>query len=468
MQLASHSSKKTKDLTTGNLFVKILLFCLPLALMGMLNLLYTAADLIVASKFSGDEEALGAIGSTNQLVTLIVNLFMGLSIGTNVVTARYFGEKNFSGIKRVVHTTIIISFLFGLVMGVFSIIFCDQLLSMMNNELELSRVYLRIYFIGMPFNLLYQFAASILRALGDTKRPMIYLSIAGIVNVLLNLFCVIVLKLSVAGVAIATVTSQALSCVMIMITLYRTDDIYQFRFKELKIYKKELLDIIKIGIPAGIQSCVFSISNVIVQSSVNLFGSSVMNGNSAAVSIEAFVYTAMNSVYHAALAFTGQNYGAKKSKNIAKVTLYCLIIVVLIAGVFGVTFFLLHDQLLSLYTDIQFEKDVGFVRLHYLCLPYFLCGIMDVMCGVLRGLGYSTVTLIIAVIGIVGFRLTWIYAVFYPNLSDPLQYTDLNLLYVSYPISWIATFIVNLIFYFIVKPVKIRQLEASLKEASAI
>lgn len=468
MQLASHSSKNTKDLTTGNLFVKIFMFCLPLALMGMLNLLYTAADLIVAGRFSGDSEALGAIGSTNQLVTLIVNLFMGLSIGTNVVTARYFGEKNYSGIKRVVHTTILISFLFGLIMGIFSILFCDQLLSMMNNELELSRVYLRIYFIGMPFNLLYQFAASILRALGDTKRPMIYLSVAGIVNVLLNLFCVIVLKLSVAGVAIATVVSQALSCLMIMITLYRTDDIYQFRFKELKIHKKELLDIIKIGIPAGIQSCVFSISNVIVQSSVNLFGSSVMNGNTAAVSIEAFVYTAMNSVYHAALAFTGQNYGAKKSKNIAKVTLYCLIIVVLIAGVFGITFFLLHDQLLSLYTDIQFEKDVGFVRLHYLCLPYFLCGIMDVMCGVLRGLGYSTVTLIIAIIGIVGFRLTWIYTVFYPNLSDPLYYTDLNLLYVSYPISWIATFLVNLIFYFIVKPKKIRELEASLKESSSI
>ena len=468
MQLASRSSKKTKDLTTGNLFIKIFMFCLPLALMGMLNLLYTSADLIVAGRFSGDEEALGAIGSTNQLVTLIVNLFMGLSIGTNVVTARYFGEKNYSGIKRVVHTTILISFLFGLIMGVFSIIFCDELLSMMNNELELSRVYLRIYFIGMPFNLLYQIAASILRALGDTKRPMIYLSIAGVVNVLLNLFCVIVLKLSVAGVAIATVTSQALSCLMIMITLYRTDDIYQFRFKELKIHKKELLDIIKIGIPAGIQSCVFSISNVIVQSSVNLFGSSVMNGNTAAVSIEAFVYTAMNSVYHAALAFTGQNYGAKKSKNIAKVTLYCLIIVVLIASVFGLTFFLLHDQLLSLYTDIQFEKDVGFVRLHYLCLPYFLCGIMDVMCGVLRGLGYSTVTLFIAIIGIVGFRLTWIYTVFYPNLSDPLYYTDLNLLYVSYPISWIATFVVYLVFYFIVKPRKIRELEASLKAASAI
>lgn len=468
MQLASRSSKKTKDLTTGNLFVKIFMFCLPLALMGMLNLLYTSADLIVAGRFSGDEEALGAIGSTNQLVTLIVNLFMGLSIGTNVVTARYFGEKNYSGIKRVVHTTILISFLFGLIMGVFSIIFCDELLSMMNNELELSRVYLRIYFIGMPFNLLYQFAASILRALGDTKRPMIYLSIAGVVNVLLNLFCVIVLKLSVAGVAIATVTSQALSCLMIMITLYRTDDIYQFRIKELKIHKKELLDIIKIGVPAGIQSCVFSISNVIVQSSVNLFGSSVMNGNTAAVSIEAFVYTAMNSVYHAALAFTGQNYGAKKSKNIAKVTLYCLIIVVLIASVFGLTFFLLHDQLLSLYTDIQFEKDVGFVRLHYLCLPYFLCGIMDVMCGVLRGLGYSTVTLFIAIIGIVGFRLTWIYTVFYPNLSDPLYYTDLNLLYVSYPISWIATFVVYLVFYFIVKPRKIRELEASLKAASAI
>ena len=442
---------KSKDLTTGNLFVKIVLFCIPLALMGVLNLLYNTADLIVVSRFSGDEEALGAVGSTSQLINLLINLFMGLSVGTSVLAAKCFGEKNYEGISKTVHSSILLSSIFGILLGIFGITFCDELLSLMNNELVLSRQYLRIYFIGMPFNLVFNFASSILRALGDTKRPMIYLSISGLINVLLNLFFVIVLKLSVEGVAIATVISQVLSCVMIMICLYRTHECYQFRFSKLAIHKKETLEIIRIGLPAGIQSSIFSISNVIIQSSVNLFGPTVMNGNTAATSIEGFVYTSMNSVYHASLAFIGQNYGSKKSHNIKVVIIDCLIIVSLIALLSGGTLFLLHDSVLGLYTQVPLEKEVGFLRLHYLCLPYFLCGIMDVMCGVLRGLGYSTAPLIVSILGVVGFRITWIYTVFYQNLSDPLIYTDLKLLFISYPISWIITFSAHVFTYFLVR-----------------
>jgi len=464
LTLSLKQKTKTQDLTTGNLFVKILLFCVPLALMGILNLLYNSADLIVVKAFTTDKTAVGAIGSTSQLINLLINLFMGLSVGTNVVTARYFGQRNYNGIKNVVHTAILMSFVVGIFIGLIGIIFCNSLLNMMNNTMELSRVYLRIYFIGMPFNLLYNFAASILRALGDTKRPMLYISIAGLVNVLLNLFFVIVLKLGVAGVAIATIVSQFLSCVLILTNMYRTTECYQFRFKYLKIHKRELIDIIRIGLPAGIQSTIFSISNTIIQSSVNLFGESVINGNTAAVTVEAYVYTAMNSVYHAALAFTGQNVGAKKVKNIKKVVVDCLIIVTMIAGVFGVSFFLLHKPLLSLFARDEFEITVGYVRLHYLCLPYFLCGIMDVMCGVLRGLGYSTEPLIVSIIGVVGFRIGWIFSVFYPNLSDPLTYTDLNLLYVSYPISWIVTFTAHTITYFCVRKKVFARIEGEIKE----
>lgn len=458
-----NKKNKTKDLTTGNLFVKILLFCIPLALMGILQLLFNTADLIVVSRYSGDEEALGAIGSTTTLINLLVNLFMGLSVGTNVVTAKYFGEKNYDGIGRVVHTSVLISVIFGFFLAIFGITFCDSLLTLMHNDLELSRTYLKIYFIGMPFNLLYNFAAAILRALGDTKRPMIYLTIGGIINVFLNLIFVIQFDLSVAGVAIATVISQVISCILIMITLYRSHECYQFRFSKLIVSKKEFLEIIRIGLPAGVQSSIFSISNVIIQSSVNLFGSSVMNGNTAATSVEGFVYTSMNSVYHASLAFIGQNYGAKKIKNIKKVIIYCLIIVTMIATVLGGSLFLLHDSVLGLYTNVPFEKDVAFIRLHYLCLPYFLCGIMDVMCGCLRGLGYSTAPLIVTIIGVVGFRISWIYLIFYNNLSDPLVYTDLNLLFVSYPISWIITFIVHVNTYFIVRKKVYRKLDPTLE-----
>lgn len=303
----------------------------------------------------------------------------------------------------------------------------------------------------MPFNMVYNFAAAILRAVGDTKRPLIYLSVAGIVNIILNLFFVIVCKLGVAGVAIATIISQIISCVLIMLALLKSNEAYRFRFKELAIYKNELWEITKIGLPAGIQGSIFSISNVIIQSSVNMFTPQnvVMDGNSAASSLEGFVYTAMNSVYHAALAFTGQNVGAKNKKNIIKVTIYSLIIVTMIGVFMGGLTFIFGKQLLRIYVNAPDKINVGYIRLHYLCLPYFLCGIMDVMVGVLRGLGYSTIPMIVSIIGVCGFRIAWIYLVFrqYTNFVD---YNDLHLLYISYPISWIITFAIHLLTYFIV------------------
>ena len=446
------------DMTSGNLFFKIIIFSLPLAAMGVLQLLYNAMDLIVVANFSNDSAALGAVGSTSTLINLVVNLFMGLSVGTNVLCAHIYGAKDYKRMSDVVHTSIAISFTSGLVLGIFGFIFAGPLLHLMNNDLELSKTYLKIYFIGLPFNMLFNFAAAILRAVGDTKRPLYYLTIAGLINVLLNLLFVIVFKLSVAGVALATIISQFISSVLTMITLYRTKESYQFRFKKLKISKDVLIQIAKIGLPAGIQSSIFSISNVLIQSSVNLYGEIGMNGNTAAQSVEGFVYTSMNSVYHAALAFTGQNYGAKNTKNIKKVTWYSLIIVTGIAFILGGSLFLVGRSVLSIYTKVPAEIDIGYIRLHYLCLPYFLCGIMDVMVGVLRGLGFSKMPMFVTIIGVCGFRIAWIYSVFYSlaNFQDP---TTLNYLYISYPISWIITFIAHMICYYTVGRKEIKKLE---------
>ena len=430
-------------------FLKIIRFSIPLALMGILQLLYNAADLIVVGNFSGDQEALGAVGSTGSLINLCINLFMGLSVGTNVVCARMFGAGEKERVGRVVHTSILLSFILGFVMSIVGIVFSKQLLHLMNNDLELSNVYLKIYFIGLPFNLCYNFAAAILRAVGDTKRPLYFLTISGLVNVLLNLLLVIVFDMSVAGVAIATVVSQILSFLLIIITLMKSKECYKLKLKELNIYKSELKQIVRIGLPAGIQSSIFSISNVLIQSSVNLFGPVAMNGNTAAQSVEGFVYTSMNSVYHASLAFTGQNYGAKNAKNIKKVTLYSLIIVTLFALIIGQPLFWFGRSILRIYTTVPTEIEVAYIRLHYLTLPYFLCGIMDVMVGVLRGIGYSIMPMIVSLVGVCGFRVIWILFYFYQS-TDFSNVADLNLLYVSYPISWTITFLVHLGTYLVV------------------
>lgn len=457
--LFNKNKKYEIDMCSGNLFKKIIVFCIPLILMGILQLLYNTCDLLVVSNFSGDKNALGAVGSTSSLINLIVNLFMGLSVGTNVICAKLYGAKDYDKISSVIHTSILVSFLVGALLGGFGFISSEALLKLMNNEEPLSAEYLKIYFIGMPFNMLYNFAASILRAVGDTKRPLIFLTISGLVNICLNLVFVIFFHMSVSGVAIATVISQVISCILIMNTLCKTKECYHVSFKKLHIDKKSLIEIAKVGLPAGIQSSIFSISNVIIQSTVNNFDkvmssitsiddviNTVKNGNSAASSVEAFVYVAMNSVYHAALAFAGQNFGAKNIKNIKKVTIYSLIHVTIIAVVFGGTLYLLGEKALSLYTTDPLEIKVGLIRLNYLCLPYFLCGIMDVMVGILRGIGYSIVPMIVSIFGVCGLRVIWIYTVFASN-TNYSDYYDLHLLFISYPLSWIITFIAHFISY---------------------
>ena len=453
--------KYEMDMVNGNIFLKIIRFSIPLALMGMLQLFYNAADLIVVSNFGGDSDALGAVGSTGSIINLLVNLFIGLSVGTNVVVARCFGAKKHDQISDVVHTSILTSFIIGVLLGLFGFIFARPLLKLMNNDLDLSVLYLKIYFIGMPFNLVYNFAASILRAVGDTKRPLYYLTISGLANVLFNLVFVIVFKMSVAGVALATVISQVISCILILIALFKSNECYKLRLSKLRINKKALIEITKIGLPAGIQSSIFSISNVLIQSSVNMFGPVVMNGNSAAASVEGFVYTAMNSVYHASLAFMGQNVGAKNTKNIKKVTFYSLIIVCLVSISLGSILFISGQQVLKIYTDIPEEIAVGYIRLHYLCLPYFLCGIMDVMVGCLRGLGYSTLPMIVSIVGVCGFRIFWILVIFY-NYTDFKNIEDLNVLYISYPISWIITFLAHFGCYIYASKKKIKQINQEL------
>lgn len=437
------------DMTSGNLFKKIVRFSIPLMLTGILQLLYNAADLIIVGQFSNEPNALGAVGSTSSLINLTVNLFMGLSVGSNVVTARTFASKDENKLSKVVHTAISIAAISGVILSIFGFVFAKQLLDMMNNPNELALKYIRIYFIGIPVMMVYNFAASILRGVGDTKRPMYYLMISGAINVILNLFFVIVFKMDVDGVALATIISQLIACIMIMVCLMKTKQAYRFEIKKITISKEELIDIIKIGLPAGIQGSIFSISNVVIQSGVNRFGNTVINGNSAAQSIGGFVYTAMNSVYHAALAFTGQNVGAKKLYNIKKIAIYSLIFVTMIGLTTGGFATIFSKELIGIYTKDPTEIEIGVIRVWIYCIPYFLYGMIDVMVGLLRGLGKSLTPMIVSLIGIVGFRILWVYLVFYQIANFENMYHVIYL-YISYPISWIVTLSIHTTMFLIV------------------
>lgn len=442
------------EMINGNIFKNMIRYCIPLMLTGILQLFYNAADLVIVSNFSNDPNALGAVGSTGSLTALIVNLFMGLSVGTNVLSARSYAVKDKDGMSRTVHTSVLISILIGIVIGIFGFISAKWLLNIMSNPLPKAVTYIKIYFIGLPFMLLYNFSAAILRGVGDTKRPLYILSISGLANVLLNLFFVIVCKMGVEGVAIATLASQVISSILIVTCLLKTDEIYKLSLKELKIYKKEFFSMLKIGLPAGIQSSLFSISNVLIQSSINKFGEAVMNGNTAANSLDGFVYTSMNSVYHASIAFTSQNVAAKRKENIRKVLFYALLLVFIIGLTTGGGFFLFGKTMLKIYTNDPFEIEVGYLKMHYLCLPYFIFGLMDVVSGSIRGMGNSLVPMITSIIGICVLRVIWIFFIFNPN-TNFTNYKDLSLLFISYPISWVATLIVNIITYtFISKKVK--------------
>lgn len=433
-------TKYEKDLTSGCIWKKILLFALPLMLSSVLQLLYNACDIVVIGRFR-DHTALSAISSTSSLINLITNLFIGLSVGSNIVMAKCYGQNDKDKAQKVVRTSIIISLISGIILAIFGVVFAKQLLLLMGSPsdvINLATIYLQIFFIGMPFNLLYNFGSSILRASGDTKRPLYFLLISGLFNVGANLLFVIVFNMSTDGVALATIISQFISAILILITLLKEKGFCHLSLKELKIDKNVLLEIAKVGLPAGLQGTIFSISNVIIQSSVNFFGSYVMAGNGAAANLEGFIYVCMNAFYQASITFTSQNYGAKKYDNIPKILKYNLYLVVLFGGILGISAYLSSGFLLNIYTTDPDVIKIGTIRMGIICVPYFLCGMMDVVVGSLRGLGKSTTPMIVSLLGVCGLRILWIFTIFRSNMN-------LGLLYVSYPISWIITFMILIV-----------------------
>lgn len=433
------------DMTEGPLTSKIIKFTIPVMLSAVLQLLFNTADVIVVGRFSG-KTALAAVGSTGALINMLVSLFMGLAIGTNVLVARYQGAKDDKSASEAVHTSIALGIIGGLILLVTGILMARPLLEMMatpEDVIEQSTLYMQIIFLGMPLSLILNFGAAILRAVGDTKRPLYYLTIAGIINVILNIFLVTTFKLGVAGVAIATVISQAVSCALIILCLMHESGSIKLYLNRIKITPDKCIGIMKIGLPAGLQGCIFSISNVLIQSSVNSFGSTVMAGNTAASNIEGFVYVAMNSLYQTCISFTSQNFGAGKFKRIKMVLINCIIIVTITGLVLGNSAYLFGQTLLSAYNNESEVISRGLIRLSIIARFYFLCGLMDVMVGVMRGIGYSILPMIVSLIGACGLRIVWIYTIF-------AQFRSLNILFISYPVTWTITFLSHIICFYIV------------------
>ena len=433
------------DMTEGPLTTKIIKFTIPVMLSGILQLLFNTADVIVVGRFTG-KTALAAVGSTGSLINLLVSLFIGLSIGTNVLVARYQGAKDDKAVSETVHTSIALGIVGGLILLIIGVVATRPLLEMMatpEDVIDQSTLYMRILFFGMPLNLILNFEAAILRAIGDTKRPLYYLTIAGVINLFLNIFLVTVFSLGVAGVAIATVISEGVSCGLILLCLKHETGAIRLYFNRIKINPSKCIDIMKIGLPAGLQGCIFSISNVLIQSSVNSFGSTVMAGNTAASNIEGFVYVSMNSLHQTCISFTSQNFGAGKFKRIKKVLINCLVIVAITGLVLGNSAYFFGKYLLSAYNNEAEVISYGLIRLSIISTMYFLCGLMDVMVGAMRGIGYSILPMIVSLVGACGLRIVWIYTVF-------AKFRTLDILFISYPVTWTITFLSHLVCYYIV------------------
>lgn len=428
-------------MTNGPLLPKILVFSLPVVASSLLQLLFNASDMIVVGNFA-EEGSLGAVGATTALINLVVNLFIGLSVGSCVVIARYIGQDDKKSISNAAHTSIVVAIILGVVVGIIGLCVSRPILTLMGTHVDIidrSVLYMQIYFLGTPGNMLYNFGASIMRAEGNTKRPLYYLAAAGIINIALNLFLVICFEMGVAGVAVATIVSQYISAVLVIIHLLRTDGPCKIVPSKLKIDKHEMVMIAKVGLPAGIQSSFFSISNMVIQSAINSFGNvAIVDGNAAAGNLEGFVYTAMNSITQATLAFVSQNYGAAKSKRIDKTIKITAAITVVIGVVMGGLFCLFSKQLISLYNQNPDTIAAGKERMYYVCSMYFLCGLMDLLSSAQRGLGRSTTSMLVSLMGAAVFRIIWIYTVF--NWC----HTEMCL-YLSYPISWLLTDIVHFI-----------------------
>ena len=437
------------DMCNGSVMDKLISFSLPLMLSGILQLMFNAVDIIIVGRFTGSQ-ALAAVGSTTALINVFTNLFIGISLGSNVLAARFYASGKAKEMSETVHTSILFALISGIVMAIAGLLFTRLAMELMGTPSDVisqSSLYMRIYFLGMPFFMLYNYGAAILRAIGDTKRPLFFLIISGLLNAGLNLFLVIVFHLGVAGVAIATIISQMVSCILVIRCLCRSEGIYQLHFSELTLKTAYLKQIFQVGIPAGIQSTVINFSNVLLQSSVNSFGSVAMAGYTAANNIFGFLYVAVNSITQACMSFTSQNYGVGKYKRMDRILADCMILTVGISLVLGCGSYIFAPEILKIYTSSPEVIQCGTEILAYTTATYFLCGLMDLFPGPMRGMGYSAVPMILSIIGTVGTRIVWIFGLF-PH------HRTLSFLFISYPASWLLSIVMQVIcLYFVRKRV---------------
>ncbi len=461
MQIKKHARA---EFTKGPLFFKILFFAIPIMATGVLQILYNMADNVVVGKFSGDATALAAVGSTSSLTNLILNLLLGLSVGSGVVVAQYFGAKRLSEISKSVHTSMTVSVIGGLIFAIFGFFAARPLLTLMDTRpdiIDSATLYLRIIFCGVPASSVYNFGSSILRSVGDSKRPLIILATTGLVNVGLNIFFVTVCHMTVDGVALATIISQYLSAGAVVFLLMRTNECYKFDPKKMGIDRVIFGKVLRIGIPSGIQGMMFSISNVMIQSSINTFPTETVSGNTAALSLEGFSYTIMNSFSNAALTFTGQNFGAGKIKRVYKILFYSLIQIFLIGFITGYLEITFAEQLSWLFVDkniphAQMIVDASVTRLSYVLKWYFLCGIMEVFTYHLRGIGYSITPMLATLFGVCFIRIAWVAFVFpTESFNTPLG------LYMVLPISWAVAIVLSIIIC-IIASFKLRRLQKTI------
>lgn len=448
----------SKSLREGSVFKSVIIYTIPIILTGWLQLLFNAADLIVIGWFRGSD-SVAAVGATGALTNLIINLFIGLSVGGGVTVAQALGAGNKQDVSEAVHTTLFVAFISGIWLTFFGVMFSERFLILMGTPdgklLSGATVYMRIYFCGIIFSMLYNFGSAILRAAGDTRSPLIFLIIAGTINVVFNIVFVALFDMDVEGVALATSISQAISAILVLRALIKRKDECRFQFKLIRIHKKALLKILRIGLPAGLQGSLFSISNVIIQSSVNSFGKEYISGSAASASIEGFCYIAMNSFQQTAMNFCGQNYGAGEFGRVKHITVVCLTTVATMGLVLGNLIYLFGNSLLGIYiVDSPEAIACGMERMKYMLIPYFLCGIMDTITGSMRGIGSSVIPMIVSVMGVCVMRIVWIYTVF----AMP-QYHSFAGLFISYPISWTLTFAAILVSFIIIMKKKSRHIE---------
>ena len=440
------NNKYEIDMCNGTLMDKLISFSLPLMLSGILQLLFNAVDIIVVGRFTG-RQALAAVGSTTALINIFTNLFIGISLGANVLAARFYASGKEKEMSETVHTSITLALISGLVMALAGVLLARFALNLMgtpNDVIDQSVLYMRIYFLGMPFFMLYNYGAAILRAVGDTKRPLFFLVISGMTNAVLNLVLVIVFHMGVAGVAIGTIVSQLISSILVLRCLYTSNTSYRLYFSKLGIKTQYLKQIFQVGIPAGIQSTVINLSNALLQSSVNSFGSVAMAGYTAANNIFGFLYMSVNAVTQSCMSFTSQNYGVKKLKRMDRVLLDCMILSVGVTLTLGCGAYFFGPELLKIYTSDADVIRCGVEVLAFTTVPYFCCGIMDLLPGALRGLGYSGVPMILSIIGTVGTRIVWIFGLFPAHRS-------LSFLFISYPVSWILTILMQAVCFCFVR-----------------